>query len=117
MSEKLATIETQGEVVVNSCSLEYDYEDVKILSLDLRTKYAVIAGYGGNSVILGTDNRTMYKSEKHDGFTEITFPRFEGFGVWAGDVGRYSCTVALVREGVNWDTEKEGVFFKEVEVG
>lgn len=101
MARDLVRIGLQGEVVVESCSLVYDGEGVKILSLDLKTKYAVVGAYGSNGsnpgVILNATDRSIHTGEE-EGCTEVVFPRFKGYRVVASDCGRYTCFVALLKE-------------------
>lgn len=98
MARDLVRIGFQGEVVVEYCSLVYDGEEVKILSLNLKTKYAVVGGYCGNpGVILHATDRSIHTGEE-EGCTEVVFPRFKGYRAIASDCGRYTCFVALLKE-------------------
>lgn len=99
---QIARIERQGCIDVNSCSVLFDADGVVVLEIDLKSKYAILESTGGGSagpsVHIGATERTLYL---RDGFgledtTEILFPRWVGYSVWASDVARYSCTVCLV---------------------
>lgn len=105
MDEKLpiAEIETQGRILINTCSLLVDEEKVKVLEIDLHTKYAQVGAYGGDSdgvpnIVLGSSNDTIHMDPDETVFelTTISFPRFKGFDSVAADIGRYTCLVLLL---------------------
>lgn len=97
----------QGAPVVNNGYVEQIGENVVAISIDLRSKYCdVISSFsssnGSCGVLLAANERSLYlhKTKERDSFTQIEFPDFKNWSVFAWYLGRYTLNVCLVNKNV-----------------
>lgn len=93
---------TPGIARVNEAHLAYSAPDIACIEIDMRSKYAVMGGAccGGDTVpevYIGADERTLHKNDAAAGLTQVAFPDYAGWDVFATDCARYTCRVVLVR--------------------
>ena len=93
-----------GGPVVNSAMELRRGPGVVAISVDLRTKYCEVeACCGGSeeppSIYIGATGRSLRADHEPErtGSTEIIFPEFVGWSVWAAEVSRYTLAVCLIK--------------------
>lgn len=88
---------TPGAVRINRAWLYYDSPSVKLIELDLHTKYAeLLCTSNEPGVYFMVGEHTLFTSEKRAGkSTAVLFPQFPNFRVWSCDIGRYTCSITL----------------------
>ena len=99
---------TQGAVVVNIAHVMLAHDDVALVHVDLKSKRAAMSGTFGSSdgavgVSLMADENTtrLDESKDRDSFTEIEFPQFVGWNIFAVDgPSRYTLSVVFTRDSV-----------------
>jgi hypothetical protein len=93
----------QGPVIVNDHSwLIVDTEDVKLMEVDLKSKYCVVdVKIGDLGLGLGTNVHSCKLDENYDreGFTEINFKdEYEGYEIFQADISRYTLRITFVNK-------------------
>lgn len=103
MSEPAQTpieIKAQGAPRINAALVHARGETCALLSVDLHSKYCQVLSWGGESVFVGASERSLHldESQPREAPTEIAFPEFAGWRVWCADLGRYTLSLALIKE-------------------
>lgn len=108
--KKLYKVTMQGRPIVNSGLAVSQGKDVTALVLDLATKYCEVVATGSNIghghsypiVAIGITKRSLtacgrYNKRAKHSMTEVAFVGYDGWHVFASDVGRYDLRVCLVK--------------------
>lgn len=96
-------IKKQGSIIVNNCWIHKRSDDIVLLIIDCKSKYfdIIMTGYssdGITSIFMDSNDRTLNKSDEFIGPTEIEFPDYKGFRVFATNTGRYTCQICLSKD-------------------
>jgi hypothetical protein len=84
------TISKQGSVDVVETYVERESAEVVALCINTKSKYPVLYGFGGNSVMLSL--------EGNDDTTTIELPEYDGWTIWSVQGGRYCARLCLIKE-------------------
>lgn len=108
MSDEPYVISQQGAIVVNGGECIHSCDDVALVILHLESKYPEVIGYGASyssqpcvaDVSIGASDRTLYThpTAERDSITEVAFPMFAGYEVFAISRGKYRIKVCLLRD-------------------
>ncbi len=96
-------IDTQGVIIVNSCSIYKRTKDIVLIEIDCKSKYPYIDFHISDSdgicgIGLSASENTLHKDETKEGITTIvTFPEFKNYIVFATYVGRYTVNICLCK--------------------
>lgn len=92
---------TKGKIIVNDGIIISKSEDIILVSIDLKSKYAKISSTGSDNDIptisLEADEDTLYIDENSSYDTEIYFPDFAGYDIWACLLGRYTLNICFYK--------------------
>lgn len=93
----------QGAIKVNSIHIRAESAEVVALAIDTESRRAEVFCTGSDDGIpliqLGENEYTLYTDESLKGQpTEIKFPEYPGWSVWASDSSRYTIYICLVKE-------------------
>lgn len=93
----------KGEIVCNrkEAVIMARYKNFAALIVDLKSKYAQVCGSSVDDycgVILDATKDTLFTDKKRKNlFTEISFPEFVGWRVFAAEVSKYTLKVCLMK--------------------
>lgn len=95
-------VTVQGAIIVNHCRVEARGDRVVALSIDLCSEYVCVTGVSEESgvptIMLGADERTLNINQSRKAVsTELQFPDYAGWQVFADRTSRYTLRVCLVR--------------------
>ena len=99
------TIKTQGSPLINGGYVRETGENIVALEIDLKSKYCEIScSFGGSDGTCGVwieaneRSLNLNKEVKRGAPTIIEFTDFSGWEVFAGNIGRYTLSVCLIRK-------------------
>lgn len=94
----------QGAVIINSGILAIDHEDIKLIKIDTKSKYATCDcwGDGGKNgypyIYVDATERTLNIDQKNrDKDTRVELLDFKGWTVELASGGRYTITLVLTK--------------------
>jgi len=97
-------ISIQGKIMVNDPFVIYQCENIVLVSLDLKSKYAELDYIGADNnipfVILKSTESTINENQEVSlgNYTEIQFPDLDGWDIWATSIGGYTLNICFVKE-------------------
>ena len=95
----------QGAIQVNDAYILKKSDEIAAVSVDLKSKYAIILSSGVNelghpTLAFCADEKTLKLFDGIDGDmpTEISFPEFEGWNIWiTSGCGRYTAEICFLK--------------------
>lgn len=91
----------KGIIIVNDGIIISKSEDIVLVSIDLKSKYAKISSTGLDNDIptisLEADEDTLYINDNSPYDTEIYFPDFVGYDIWACSIWRYTLNICFYK--------------------
>lgn len=86
-------ITVQGKIKLSTMT-RVEWTDVKIISLDLKDKWATIEGTGSDE---GVPLIILSQGEKDKSYTEISFPEYKDYTIIPVEVSKYTLFIGFVK--------------------
>lgn len=103
---ELFTVIQQGAPVINGGCIIERSENLIAIEIDMKSKYCEVGLFThedpenvcGLMIGANEDSLNLKEGIDKDTYTEIKFPNFKGFSVFAANLGRYTLSVCLIRD-------------------
>ena len=103
MDKPIFQIVEQGAPRINDASIVKEGEGFVAISIDFHSKYCEVIFHTSGSdvppgIVIGANNNSLYldKNQPSDKATEIVFPRWPTYHVFASCLAKYTLQVCLV---------------------
>jgi hypothetical protein len=88
-------------VKLNDAILLREGDGIAAIEVDMRTKRADVGSFGSEDGVpnlhLHANEYSLYTDTDHTGWTDVAFPDYKGWDIFAASVSKYTLSVCLVR--------------------
>lgn len=95
-------INIQGQPIINYAFIHKKSDGLVAIAVDMTSKRCEIVATGSNDnvpvVCVEPTEDSLYLGDAEQSITEIEFPEYEGWDIWAADASKYSICLCLVKQ-------------------